>query len=53
MQLVGMWFREIVFQMHHVNSLPCMEKYHTIEPFVLPKPLSLLGFGVHTLTGKD
>ena len=22
-----------------VNSLPCVEGYHTIEPFVLPKPL--------------
>ena len=36
-----------------VNSVPCMEKYHTIEPFVLPKPLLSLGFSVHTLTGKD
>ena len=45
----------IVIQMHYVNSLPCMEEYHTIviEPFVLPKPLPLLGFSVNTMTGKD
>ena len=36
-----------------VNSLLCMEKYHTIEPFVLPKPLLSLGCSVHTLAGKD
>ena len=42
-----------VVRMHYVKSLPCIEKYHTVEPFVLPKPLSSLGFGVHTLTGKD
>ena len=33
-----------------VNSLPCVKKYHTVEPF---EPLLSLGFGVHTLTGKD
>ena len=45
----------IVIRMQYVNSLPCMEDYHTIviEPFVLPKPLPLLGFSVNTLTGKD
>ena len=36
-----------------VNSLPCIERYHTIESFVLPKQLRSLVFYVHTLTGRD
>ena len=28
-----------------------MEKYRTIEPYVLPKQLLSLGFSVHSLTG--
>ena len=42
-----------VRKINPVNSVPCIERHHTIEPFILPKQLLSLGFSLYTLTGKD